>query len=224
MCTPTRDKPSEAYIASMEASIPALDAAGIEHYCVTEVGSAYISWARANMLRKALDFNADAVVFIDDDVSWEPEDLVALIQCKHDVVSGLYRFKIDEVRYMGELVTDEAGHCVVNDDGLIKASKVPAGFLKITLNAVIKIMEQHPELMFGMPHKPLIDLFNHGAHKKLWWGEDYAFSRRWVEDGNELWILPNLNLTHHGKDKDYPGNFHEFMLRQPGGSKCSTNS
>ena len=49
-CTPTRDRPHPAYIAAMEASVPALDAASIEHFVVTEVGSAYISWARANMV------------------------------------------------------------------------------------------------------------------------------------------------------------------------------
>lgn len=220
VCTPTRDRPHAEYIKALEASVPALDAAGIEHFVVTEVGSAYISWARSNMLRKALDINPDAVVFIDDDLSWRPQDLVALIQTKPAVVSGLYRFKQDEERYMGELDTTETGRVKGNEDGLLLATKVPGGFLKITPDAVVQIMRKHPELVFGVPYRPLVDLFNHGANGGLWWGEDYAFSRRWIEDGNELWIAPDMDLTHHGA-KPYPGNFHEFMLRQPGGAKCS---
>lgn len=225
-CTPTRDKPHPAYIAALEASVPALEAAGIDHYVVTEVGSAYISWARANMLRKALDAMADMVIFIDDDVSWGPDDLVKLIKSKPDVVAGVYRFKLDdEESYMGELATDDRGQCKVNEDGLIYATKVPAGFLKVTANAVIKIMDAHPELIYGLPFRPIVDLFNHGVHKdRLWWGEDYAFSRRWIEDGHDLFIMPNLDLTHHGKDREYVGNFHEYMLRRPGGAKDSART
>jgi hypothetical protein len=62
-----------------------------------------------------------------------------------------------------------------------------------------------------------VDLFNHGAHEGVWWGEDYAFSRNWLALGGELWIVPDLNLTHHGPDTVYPGNFHNFLRRQPGG-------
>lgn len=219
-CTPTRDRPMDQFIAAMEASIPALDAAGIEHYMVTEVGSAYISWARSHMLRKALDVNADAVVFIDDDLSWEPDALVKLVQTKPSVVGGLYRFKLENEEYMGELLTTEHGRAQVNEDGLILATKLPGGFLKVTADAVVKMMRHYPELVYGVPYRPSVDLFNHGAHGGLWWGEDYAFSRRWMDAGGELFILPDLDITHHGRaGKDFPGNFHEFMLRQPGGAK-----
>jgi hypothetical protein len=42
--------------------------------------------------------------------------------------------------------------------------------------------------------------------------------------GVDIWLLPNLNLNHHDvkhNEKEYKGNFHEFMLRRPGGSKYS---
>jgi hypothetical protein len=36
-----------------------------------------------------------------------------------------------------------------------------------------------------------------------------------------VWIIPDLNLDHHGADgKVYPGNFHRYLLRQPGGSEA----
>jgi hypothetical protein len=74
-------------------------------------------------------------------------------------------------------------------------------------------MAQWPELRFGEQHSPHIDLFNHGAHDFMWYGEDYAFCRRWVEKCGELWIMPDLNIDHHGDDgKVYAGNFHRYML------------
>lgn len=217
IATPTLTRPHARYVESLEASSVALDSAGIEHQTVFEVGCPYISHARATMLRKALDAGADCVVFIDHDVSWRPEDLVKLVQTDADVAAGLYRFKKDEVEYMGVMRCHADGRPVVRPDGCIAGEKVPAGFLKVTRNAVRRFMRAYPELVYGDAEHPSVDLFNHGAHEGVWYGEDYAFSRRWMALGGEIAIVPDLSLGHHG-DKDYPGNFHDFMTRQPGGS------
>ena len=60
----------------------------------------------------------------------------------------------------------------------------------------------------------------HGAHEGVWYGEDYAFSRNWIAAGETIWLLPDLDLTHHSATQAYPGNFHRFLLRQPGGSEA----
>lgn len=166
------------------------------------------------MLRKALDAECEVVVFIDHDMEWRPEDLLRLIQTKGDVVSGLYRFKKDEVEYMGVLDCHADGTPRLRADGCMLAEKVPAGFLKIARDGVRKFMRAYPELVYGDPEKPSVDLFNHGAYEGVWYGEDYAFSRRWRAIG-EIAVVQDLNLTHHSKDKSYPGNFHQFMLGQP---------
>jgi hypothetical protein len=222
-CVPTITRPFDAFLAALEASVPALDAAGIQHQTVFEIGSAYISWARANMLRKALDTQPDAVVFLDHDMSWEPADLVRLIQTPGDVVAGTYRFKQEAEEYMGTWRTDADGFPITREDGCIRAEWVPAGFLKVTAQGVHDFMASYPELKFGSNYRPHIDLFNHGAHAGVWYGEDYAFSRRWNERGGEIWLIPNLNLIHHSADRAHPGNFHTYLRRQPGGDLAEPN-
>jgi glycosyltransferase involved in cell wall biosynthesis len=217
-CCPTITRPYDAFLGAMEASVPALDAAGIEHSITFEVGSAYISHARATMLRKAMDTQPDAVVFLDHDLSWRPEDLVRLIETPGEVVAGTYRFKQEPEEYMGTWRTDAQGYPVTRDDGCIHAEWVPAGFLKITDGCLHQMMEAYPELNYGPKYRPSHDLFNHGAHKGVWYGEDYAFSRRWNDRGGEIWLIPDLELTHHGADGTaYPGNLHTYLRRQPGG-------
>lgn len=218
--TPTLDRPYQPYLDALEASVPILDAAGIEHQTVFEVGNAYISAARATMLRKALDAKADAVVFIDHDLSWRPEDLLTLIQANAEVCAGTYRFKEPKVEFMGMIHVDDRGIPVVRDDGLISATRVPGGFLKITKEAVAHFMRTYPELIYGEPYHPHVDLFNHGVHQGVWWGEDYAFSRRWCESGKPLYIVPDLTLTHHTKTEGFTGNYHEWLMSRPGGSKA----
>lgn len=219
-CTPTITKPFDAYVASMEASVPLLEAAGIDHGLVFEVGSPYISAARATMLRKAMDADADTIVFIDHDLEWRPQDLLTLIDTPGDVVAGLYRFKKAEEEYMGAPIDGPDNIAITREDGAIAGFRVPAGFLKVTRAAVERFMHAYPELIYGPIDKPSVDLFNHGAHEGIWWGEDYAFSRRWLGCGGEIWIVPDLNLTHHSADEAFVGNFHQFLLAQPGGSNA----
>lgn len=222
-CIPTLTRPYQQTIDALAASVPLLDAAGYKHFLVNEIGCPYISAARATMLRKALDVKADIIIFIDHDVSWEPADLLKLIETEGDVIAGLYRFKVDdEVKYMG-VVDDLDGKVQVRHDGCIKATLVPAGFLKVTRNAINKFMQSYPHLVYGEATNPSVDLFNHGAHKGAWWGEDYAFCRNWRDCGGEIWIIPDVSLTHHSSDKSYFGNFHMFLRSQPGGDLSKEN-
>lgn len=235
--------PHPKLIESMEASIPLIEAAGFRHGLTYTSGNPYISGARAEITRKALDAKADIIVFLDYDVSWDAGDMLTLLQAEGDVVGGTYRCKVDdESQYMGAIWTHMSGVCctceIMNhgpewdgrpivrlSDGAIKARTLPAGFLKVTTACLDKYMRAYPELCYGPQYSLSVDLFNHGAHEGIWWGEDYAFCRRWEACGGENWLLPNLNIHHWAMDGDqtkcWPGNYHEFLLRCPGGSKAT---
>jgi glycosyltransferase involved in cell wall biosynthesis len=222
-CVPTRKKPHPRHIESLEKSIPLIVAAGYDEGYTFEAGNPYISGSRAACLRRALDAKGDIFIFLDDDVSWEPEALLTLIDTPGDVVGGTYLAKDpNEVNYMGRILQDENGIATsIRGDGCIECACLPAGFLKVTAIAVAKFMRGYPELCFGPPFKQSVDLFNHGAHKGLWWGEDYAFCRRWRELGEKVWLIPNLNIDHNEweNDKVWKGNFHEYLMGRPGGLK-----
>lgn len=208
-CVPFLHKPTDPFIKALEDSIPAVEAAGWEHGLAQHMGNPYISSARAEMTRKALDAGADVIMYLDYDVSWSPEDMVKILEIEEYVVAGTYRFKCDDkIEYMGMLKTDEGGKLLLGNHGCVQAERAPAGFLKVTRGAIGLFAKKYPELLYGDPMKPHLDLFNHGAHGGVWWGEDYAFSRRWNETGNPLWLYPDLNINHHSSNKIYRGNFH----------------
>jgi len=224
-CTPSLSGPTAPYIKALEDSVPLIEKAGWEHGYAQQIACPYISAARANMLRAALDAKADVIVFIDYDVSWAPEDLLKLIETEGDVVAGTYRCKTEdgptEEFYMGTWETNaNFSPKQRSSDGAISAKLVPAGFLKITKEAIDRFMVAYPELCYGPMYHLSVDLFNHGVHERIWWGEDYSFARRWKEKCGDIWIVPNLSIDHHAKDKVYEGNLHKFLLRQPGGSEA----
>jgi hypothetical protein len=213
IATPTVTRPHPAYLAALEASVPALDAAGYDHSAVNEIGSSYISYARANMLHKAMVAGADLVMFIDHDVSWKPDALIKVLQAEGDVTCGTYRYKLDVEEYMGAFFIDEAGKPVTRADGCVLAQMIPAGFLKVTRAAVEKFAAAYPELTYGAKDadKKHVDLFNHGAHGGIWWGEDFAFARRWRELGGQIWVVPDISIDHHSPERAYRGNFHRYL-------------
>lgn len=218
-CTPSLSGPTKPYIKALQNSIPLIKEAGWEECYVQEVGCPYISAARATMTRKAIDAGADIFVYLDYDLSWRPEDLLTLIETEGDCVAGTYRYKKEEEEYMGAINTHTNDIAILRDDGCISAHSVPAGFLKLTKDAIRQFMVAYPELLYGYPDCYTVDLFNHGAHLGTWYGEDMAFSRRWRACGGKIWVIPDLFLNHHSPDVVYRGNFHEYLMRQPGGSK-----
>lgn len=225
ICLPVVNRPYQQTLDSIEASLPYLEAAGWTHGLIQTLNVPYISAARASMLRFALDAEADVIVFIDYDVSWDnPKDLLTLIEADGDVVAGTYRCKLDEEIYMGAPDTGDDYMAVVREsDGAIEARVIPAGFLKITAAAVEKFMIAYPDLCYGPKYHQSIDLFNHGVHEHIWWGEDYSFARRWREKCGKIWLLPNLGLDHNTKTKKYLGNYHNFLRAQPGGDLYKEN-
>jgi hypothetical protein len=216
VCTPTRAKPSQPYLDSLAASVPVTEAGGWEVTTVYEVGSPYISHARSKALHKALMAGADAVIFIDDDLSWQPDALLQLLDVGDPVVAGTYRFKRDPEEYMGAVMTHNDGSAVTCA-GFIDMHSIPAGFLKITREGVARFIKAFPELCYGDACAPHVDLFNHGAWDGVWWGEDYAFARRWREKCGKVWLIPDLQIDHHTATESFPGNFHNFLRAQPGG-------
>ena len=215
-CTPSLTGLTEPYKRSLAASVPVLHAAGIEDGLAVQFRNSYISNAMANLFAKAVEWGADVIVHLDYDLSWEPEDLLKLIQTPGDVVGGTYRFKDEPEEYMGIIRTDSNDRPICREDGCIHAVWLPTGFFKVTRQAVERFTESYPDLKFGPNH---VDLFNHGAHKGVWWGQDAAFCRNWNDIGGKVWLIPNLDITHWDGETPYFGNYHEFLMKQPGGSK-----
>ena len=92
-CLPFLERPTKHVVKAFEASIPLIKEAGWDEGLAQSVGSAYISWARAEMCRRALDAKADAIVFIDYDLSWRPADLLKLLETPGEVGAGADRDK-----------------------------------------------------------------------------------------------------------------------------------
>lgn len=213
---------------SLEQLDKLLTSKGVDRVLKMVIGSCYIQVARNELVYNFVNSDCDTLFFIDDDISFNAEDALKLIESKDDVIAGVYPLKQDIEGYPCVIRTRQDNTPVVRGDGCIMATHVPTGFLKVSRNAIEKLIAAYPqnkytEIIDGEQTREMIDLFPQGVKNGRWWGEDFAFCNLWNDLLETIWIIPNITLKHHSQvktvngfqNKIYTGNYHEFLLRQP---------
>lgn len=215
---PTRDpRLSTGTFMSMVESIYECGNAGIALSPFSWSGDPLISHARNVIFSTFLNrTDCTDLVFIDDDVSWEPGTLLKLISHPADLVAGLYRHKRDPESYPFNLLDPDLGKLQQDrNTGLILVADVPFGFTRISRACAEKMWEAAKDKPFRHQSAPDLDcrlVFDVEYRDGQYFGEDYYFCRNWREIGGQVWVDPSLVLTHHGF-KDYKGNVGAWLRR-----------
>ena len=201
------------FLDALEATVTYCMAHGYDVEFIQLNGSPYVQTARNVLLKQAYDKGADKVFFLDDDISWEPQDAVRLIESGYDVVAGLYRFKQDEINYPVVLYTNDEGQAMFQPDGTLQAARVPTGFLCIDRKVIEQLIEAYPQQRYveGPDEQVLYDLFPQGVRNGQWVGEDYAFCDLCTSIGVKIFVVPDMNLCHYSSTNQYYGNFNQWL-------------
>ncbi len=185
-------------------------------------GDSYVWRARNLLAERFLHSDCTHLIFIDSDQGWSLESIMRLLKAEGDVVGAAYPTKNDWERYAVTVYTDEKGIPETNAEGLIRAQKVPTGFMKIRREVFEKMKKAYPENWYweggGEDNtRKMYDYFGHMTVNHVKLGEDISFCKRWEMIGGEIWIEPRCDISHTGS-KTWMGNYHKFLTEQPGGS------
>jgi len=177
-----------------------------------ECGNAMIGDCRGVIVSRFLDSDGTDLVFVDHDVSWQPEALVSLVDHPVEFVAGLYPQRKDPVDFCCQWDTTKP-EIELSEHGLIEVFGVPAGFMRLSRSMLEKMVEQYPDTQFfckAAPNETAHDLF--GAYRvgKIKFGEDYSFCRRWRDIGGAIWIDPEIRMGHCGY-KTFVGQAGEWL-------------
>ena len=185
-------------------------AKNINVFCIYMSYDALVQRARNDIVQLALDSNVDDLIFIDTDVDWKPEDFFKLLEYDADIVGGVYPKKSDTEQYSVKI---EKSDLVINNQGLVEVSGLPAGFMRITKTALKKIWDASPEYTEAHKPNPIRMCFNVtiNSNKELV-SEDISFCETWKSLGGKIYLDPNINLSHVGI-KRWNGNFLEWIKR-----------
>lgn len=187
-------------------------------------GDALITRARASLVSQFLDDpDATHLLFIDADIGFEPDQVLRLIECGADMCAAVYpikRIDWDKVKSIVETGRPNPGaaalkyvfevddpKAVVENSGFVKVRYAGTGFLMIRRQALQRMCAHYPQLRYERDHSidaaTLSDnrfaLFECMiAEDGTYLSEDFAFCKRWIDMGGEIWADLRSKLNHVG--------------------------
>lgn len=201
-------------------SIAPLAMAGIVTSFAMRYGDGILPRARNSIVGEFLNSDASDLVLIDDDVGWEPADLVKLVNYPVDCVAGVYPYKRDQENYPLRLIEDRAELWADPETGLLEVEAVPAGFLRLSRKCLESMAKAYPDLVYldTALEREIPALFDFALENKIYWGEDFTFCRRWRAIGGKVWVAPEMRLRHSGQ-KMWVGCLGDFLRARSGIAK-----
>ncbi|MDR3508554.1 MAG: hypothetical protein P4L64_11700 [Caulobacteraceae bacterium] len=198
---------------------------------------ALISRARATLVAAFLDNPAAThLLFIDADISFEPEQVERLLRFERDFTGALYPLKTIDWEMIpqrcvegGETLTQAALSYVGTlappqerqmEGDFATGLYVGGGFQLIRRQALERMIAAYPETRFSSTHDRPKGGEKRAASSNLYalfdciidpdtgayLSEDYSFCRRWRQIGGEIWIDTASRLTHSGP-YDFVGDY-----------------
>lgn len=147
------------------------------------------------------DTAATHLLWVDADMSFDPDDIYRLILHDKDVIGGMYPTKSFPPRYCAQVLREAAGSNGWNTrDGLVPVARLGMGFTLIKRSVIEKMIAAHPERKFTDSNRTLHALWATGLDEaRNWVGEDYRFCDLWRRIGGEVWADPNMVVNHIGQ-------------------------
>lgn len=135
------------FTRSMHETSWRLTKMAIDHSIRTVGGNSFVAMARNSLVS---DFLEDKFYekftdffFIDDDVGWPPDKAVEFLLRDEDIVAGVYPRKYDPIDYPCSLMSKD-GCLIENGTGLVQATGVPTGFMRIKRHVLEKMYADSP--------------------------------------------------------------------------------
>lgn len=177
-------------------------------------GCSHPAMGRNQLAQQFMDSDADRLVFLDSDVTFEPGALVKIAHSPVDFVGGAYRYKFETENYpVGWLDKPELW---ASEYGLLEVASLPGGFLSLSRKVFETLKAAHPNRSY--------EHFGHHSHcyfqtpfiDGFLYGEDSYFCKEWRDLGGKVWLDPEISLTHWDFNRPYPGHIGNWLKRRAG--------
>jgi hypothetical protein len=200
-----------------------------------------ITRGRNNLVRKFLNNKeCDVLVFIDGDISFDPEDVLAMFYLAatdpdKGIVTAPYPKKTiswdlmykavqegkingpeDLKAHSAAFVSDFSSDNTRRDISLIEPQEIAeagTGLMAISRNTFNAIMKRNPDKKYLTEEREeTYDFFYVGIdkHNNRYISEDYSFCQEAHDVGVKTWILPWAQTAHFGSYL-FEGNFGEYL-------------
>lgn len=194
------------FVASMMGTMELLRSLGAKVHRSELPGSSDIVLARNQLFGAFLRSTDTHMMMIDDDMGWDPHDVVRLLLANKDFVAAAGPRKNDPRKDPSFAVnnTDDGGQTMpVYSDataGLIEVTGVGMAFTLITHHCAVRMSQHYADLAFSGPNGAEdFGVFNPIIFNKRYLAEDYAACHRWRAIGGKVFVAPWVELQHSGR-------------------------
>ena len=171
-------------------------------------GCSLVTLARNQCVDGFLKGDADKLIFVDSDVSWEVGSIVRLAMHPVDFVGGAYRLKQSVEAYPVGWSNKPDLWAV---DGLLEVDILPGGFMCLSRSVFAKLRDAMPERTYTHYDFEGFAYFDAPFMDGRLYGEDSAFCHYWRKAGGTVWLDPELSLVHHDHGQAYPGHIGNWL-------------
>ena len=222
------------YMESLMKTHIAFAKAGIPIINIFLYNCSLITKARNDIISQFLNNTKfENFMFIDSDMSFEPQDILKLMNYDKQVDGATYSKKainwkeIQRATHhglaesVGELLTKTSEYTVYDEkiegkkhDKLLEVRRLGTGFMLIKRPVLLKMKKHFKKLIYTMDDKKKkgIAIFESEVKNGEHLSEDYAFCERVKEVGEKVYIDPNITLGHHGGNLSFFGNYKNKLI------------
>lgn len=170
----------------------------------------HAAMGRNQLAQEFMDSDCDRLVFLDADVTFEPGQLLKIAHAKSDFVGGAYRYKMDFENYPVGWLHDQK-QLYANQHGHLEVATLPGGFLSLSKNVFQTLKEKFPERSYQHFGKTAHCYFQMLFADGFLCGEDSYFCKEWRDCGGQVFLDPELTLTHWEYNKPYVGHIGNWL-------------
>lgn len=174
----------------------------------------HAAMGRNQLAHDFMESDADRLVFLDADVSFEPGSLCKIARAKSDFVGGAYRYKLPQENYpVGWLDGKELWF---NREGLIEVAALPGGFMSLSRKVFETLQKAHPERVYEHMGRVAQCYFQMRFEDGHLYGEDSYFCKEWRDTGGKVFLDPELSLTHWDGNIPFHGHIGKWLKNTAG--------
>ena len=168
---------------------------GIDFDWLVRWNESLVHRARNGMTKVFLDTHYQYMMWLDADISFEPQHIANLWNMDADIAVGVYRMKSDDSLYAawvdGELVTDLDKY-----EEPIEVDYAGTGFMLIKRGVLQDLEKKVEKYENECPDIPA--LYQTPIDNGILLSEDYFFCKLARENGYKIMMEPTVRLTHWG--------------------------
>ena len=159
--------------------------------------------ARNSLLSTVYKEKPESVVWIDSDISWNPNDFLYLVNSDKDVIGGTYPKKIQEEKFVVKCLDP-----IDKENDLIKVAALGFGFIKMSYRVVEDLWNSGKDYFDESVHYK--NIFEVVVRDGQLWSEDVDACKKILDLGYDIYLDKRINCSHIGI-KTYEGNAREWI-------------